>query len=60
MQITGMLWGAKLLKFVEFPTAEVLGPDATNDEIRGLIERWDSVLIKPAFKGGVGKKGRPD
>jgi len=29
MQITGMLYGARLLDYVEFPAAEVLGPDAT-------------------------------
>ena len=37
MQITGMLYGAKLLQFVGFPTAEVLGPAATDDEIKALI-----------------------
>jgi succinyl-CoA synthetase beta subunit len=58
MQITGMLWGAKLLKFVDFPTAEILGPQATDEEIRGLIKRWNRILIKPIFKGGVGKKGK--
>jgi len=26
MQITGMLYGAQLLKYVDFPTSEVLGP----------------------------------
>ena len=34
MQITGMLHGAKLLQFVDFPTTEVLGPDASEDEIK--------------------------
>lgn len=58
MQITGMMWGAKLLKIVDFPTAEVLGPQATDEEIRGLLKRWDRILIKPIFKGGVGKKGK--
>jgi succinyl-CoA synthetase beta subunit len=58
MQITGMLWGAKLLKFVDFPTAEILGPQATDEEIRRLIKRWNRILIKPIFKGGVGKKGK--
>ncbi|TCO75760.1 hypothetical protein EV699_103236, partial [Plasticicumulans lactativorans] len=28
MQITGMLHGARLLQYVDFPTAEVLGPEA--------------------------------
>ncbi|MBP8197474.1 MAG: carboxylate--amine ligase [Chromatiaceae bacterium] len=58
MQITGMLWGAKLLKIVDFPTAEILGPQATDEEIRGLLKRWGRILIKPIFKGGVGKKGK--
>lgn len=58
MQITGMYWGSKLLKYVDFPTSEVLGPEATNDEIKGLIERHGEVFIKPMFKGGVGKKGK--
>jgi succinyl-CoA synthetase beta subunit len=58
MQITGMMWGAKLLKLVDFPTAEILGPQATDEEIRGLLKRWDRILIKPIFKGGVGKKGK--
>jgi succinyl-CoA synthetase beta subunit len=43
---------------VDFPTAEILGPQATDEEIRGLLKRWDRILIKPIFKGGVGKKGK--
>jgi succinyl-CoA synthetase beta subunit len=58
MQVTGMLYGAKLLQFVGFPTSEVLGPDASEEEIKALIERHGSVFVKPVFKGGVGKKGK--
>ncbi len=58
MQITGMHWGARLLKYVGFPTSEVLGPEASPDEIKGLIDRHGGVLVKPIFKGGVGKKGK--
>ncbi|MFC5300653.1 ATP citrate lyase citrate-binding domain-containing protein [Azospira restricta] len=58
MQITGMLYGARLLQFADFPCAEVLGPDASEEEIKGLIERHGSVFVKPVFKGGVGKKGK--
>ena len=39
MQLTGMLHGSKLLKFVDFPAAEVLGPEASEDEIGALIEK---------------------
>jgi succinyl-CoA synthetase beta subunit len=53
-----MLWGAKLLNYVDYPTSEVLGPDATGKQIKDLIDRYGSVLIKPAFKGGIGKKGK--
>jgi len=58
MQVTGMLYGSKLLQFVGFPTSEVLGPSASEEEIKALIERHGSVFIKPVFKGGVGKKGK--
>src|SRR3954466_145835 len=58
MQVTGMLQGSKLLKFVDFPTSEVLGPDASEEEIKALIDRHGSVFVKPVFKGGVGKKGK--
>jgi len=58
MQITGMLYGSRLLKFVDFPTAEVIGPDSSEDQIVDLIRRHGSVFVKPIFKGGVGKKGK--
>ena len=58
MQVTGMLYGAKLLQFAGFPTSEVLGPDASEEEIKAFIERHGSVFVKPVFKGGVGKKGK--
>ena len=58
MNITGMLYGAPLLKHVDFPTSEVLGPGATEDEIQDLIDRHKLIFIKPVFRGGVGKKGK--
>ncbi len=58
MQITGMYWGAKLLEYVDYPTSEVLGPEASGDQIKELIEKWGEIFIKPMFKGGVGKKGK--
>ncbi len=58
MQITGMKWGAKLLKYVDFPTAEVLQAEATPEEIQALIDKYGGCLVKPVFKGGIGKKGK--
>ncbi len=58
MQVTGMLYGSKLLKQVGFPSAEVLGSEASDAEIKELIERCGEVFVKPIFKGGVGKKGK--
>ncbi|TAH40954.1 MAG: carboxylate--amine ligase [Betaproteobacteria bacterium] len=58
MNITGMQYGARLLQFADFPTAEILGPDASEEQIKALIERHGSVFVKPVFKGGVGKKGK--
>lgn len=58
MQITGMLWGRKLLDLVEFTHSEVRGPELSVDEIKDMIKRHGQVFIKPVFKGGVGKKGK--
>ena len=58
MQITGMLWGGKLLDLVEFPRSDVRGPEASVDEIKEMIQKHKQVFIKPVFKGGVGKKGK--
>jgi succinyl-CoA synthetase beta subunit len=58
MQITGMLHGARLLRFVGFPATEVLGPGASEEEIKAMIDRHGQVFIKPVFKGGIGKKGK--
>src|ERR687891_1879852 len=58
MQVTGMLYGSKLLKFAGFPSSEVLGPDASEEQIKALIERHGSIFVKPVFKGGIGKKGK--
>ena len=58
MQISGMLYGARLLSFVGFPAPEVLGPDASEEAIKTLIDRHGEIFIKPVFKGGVGRKGK--
>ena len=58
MQLTGMLYGSKLLRFVGFPCPDVLGPDATEAEIKAMIERHGMIFLKPIFKGGIGKKGK--
>src|SRR5690349_4931431 len=58
MQISGMLHGARLLEFVGFPAAEVLGPGASEEDIKGLIDRHAQIFVKPVFKGGIGKKGK--
>jgi succinyl-CoA synthetase beta subunit len=58
MQLTGLLYGAPLMRHVDFPVTEVLGPTATEAEIQDFINRHKLVFIKPVFKGGVGKKGK--
>jgi hypothetical protein len=58
MQITGLLYGAQLLKHIDFPASEVLGPGATEDEIEALIDRHKLIFVKPLFRGGMGKKGK--
>ena len=58
MQVTGMLYGSRMLRFAGFPTAEVLGPDSSEEEIKALLDKYGMIFIKPVFKGGVGKKGK--
>jgi hypothetical protein len=58
MQLSGMRHGSKLLRFVGFPCSEVLGPEATEREIKALIDRHGMIFIKPIFRGGIGKKGK--
>ena len=53
-----MLHGAHLLQFAQFPASEVLGPAASDAEIKQLIDRHGEVFIKPVFRGGIGKKGK--
>jgi succinyl-CoA synthetase beta subunit len=43
---------------VDFPFAESLGPNATNDEIQAFLDRHGRIVVKPVFHGGVGKKGK--
>jgi hypothetical protein len=47
MNVTGMLYGSRLLAHVDFPTSEVLGPGATEDQIQDLIDRHKLIFIKP-------------
>jgi succinyl-CoA synthetase beta subunit len=56
--MTGLLHAHRLLELVDFPVTEVLGPEASEAEIQGLIDRCGSVFVKPIFRGGVGKKGK--
>jgi succinyl-CoA synthetase beta subunit len=58
MEITGMLHGARLLEFAGFPATEVLGPDASEEQIKSMIDKYGLIFIKPVFKGGIGKKGK--
>jgi hypothetical protein len=37
-----------------FPCPEVLGPEATEGEIKTSIDRHGMIFLKPIFKGGIG------
>ena len=58
MQITGMKYGAPLIKMANFPLPDILDSDATLDEVEQLIKKRDRCVVKPVFYGGVGKKGK--
>lgn len=58
MNITGMKYGARLLRHVGFPCPEVLDGDASVAELKDMLERHREVFVKPSFRGAVGKKGK--
>ena len=62
MQLSGLLHGAKLLRFVNFPVPEVLGPDATEAEIKAMsiATAWcsSSRSSKVRRQEGQGRAGR--
>jgi hypothetical protein len=59
MEVTGMLYGARLLQLVEFPTAEVLGSSATENEIRALIDRHGWHSSSRSSKAAWERRARP-
>jgi len=58
MQITGMKYGAPLLKLADFPIPDILQSDATLDQLNAFIKKRGKCVVKPVFYGGVGKKGK--
>jgi len=58
MQLSGLRYGSKLLQLVEFPVADFIDGSATNQEIQQFLEKHKKLVVKPAFYGGVGKKGK--
>ena len=58
MQITGMKYGAPILKLANFPASAILNSDATLQQLEELINKRSKCVVKPVFYGGIGKKGK--
>jgi succinyl-CoA synthetase beta subunit len=58
VQLSGLRFGSRLLSLVDFPFAESLGANATNEELQAFLDRHGKAVVKPVFYGGVGKKGK--
>jgi hypothetical protein len=59
MNVTGMLHGSRLLAHADFPMSEVLAPDATEDQIRGLIHVNSGLIGKaPGLKDSLANNKR--
>ena len=59
MQLTGLKYGKRLMDIVDFPAARILTESAVKEEIEKLItDSGGKCVVKPAFSGGVGKKGK--
>lgn len=58
MQLTGLKYGKQLMDIVDFPVAKTLTETATKEEIEALLAESGKIVVKPAFLGGAGKKGK--
>lgn len=58
MQLTGLKYGRLLMDVVDFPVAKTLTEDATKEEIETMLKESGKVVVKPAFMGSAGKKGK--
>lgn len=58
MKLTGMKFGAPILKLADFPTPAVLDADTNYENIEQLLDKRGKVVVKPVFSGGIGKKGK--
>src|SRR5437762_304793 len=56
MQITGMLHGARLLEFAGFPATEVLGPAASEEEIKAMLDKHGLVFVNALTEIGAPKE----
>ena len=59
MQVTGMLHGSQLLQFGGFPTSEVLGPDASEEQIKALIDRHGRSSSSRFSRAASARRARP-
>lgn len=46
------------MDIVDFPVAKTLTETATKEEIEALLKASGKIVVKPAFLGGAGKKGK--
>lgn len=58
MQISGLRYGAGMMKLVEFPVADYKVGSANKEELQSMLDKYNKLVIKPLFSGGVGKKGK--
>jgi hypothetical protein len=58
MQLSGLKYGAHLLRLVDFPVPDFLTGGATSGEIQTLLDQHQKLVIKPVFHEAVGKKGK--
>ncbi|MCK4873933.1 MAG: hypothetical protein KAS72_14525 [Phycisphaerales bacterium] len=58
MQLSGLKYGAHLLRLVDFPVPEFVTGGATNGELQQMLDKHGKLVAKPVFHESVGKKGK--
>ncbi len=58
MQLSGLKYGAQLLRLVDFPVPAFATGGASSGDLQRMLDKYGKLVIKPVFHEAVGKKGK--
>ena len=58
MQLSGLKYGAQLLRLVDFSRPAFATGGASSGDLQRMLDKYGKLVIKPVFHEAVGKKGK--